>query len=157
MVYKCVDATELRLILMWRKRGMSLGEIAGLLGRCKATVSRQVKKSRQKNGTKVGRPASLTDEDLAMKSWRIMCIADFSLTRACPLHPESHCCLTFGGVLVQEKILQPLTRTCPLHPEFQCCNVLSLATPAPGPQGGPRKKKSHDMPIIAGMRCSKQH
>ena len=85
---------------------MSLGEIAGLLGRCKATVSRQVKKSRQKNGTKVGRPASLTDEDvthimkvnealvrkanlrytvtikpdLAMKSWRMMCIADFSLT-----------------------------------------------------------------------------
>ena len=36
MVYKCVDATELRLIMMWRKRGMSLGEIAGLLGRCKA-------------------------------------------------------------------------------------------------------------------------
>ena len=64
MVYKFVDATELRLILMWRKRGMSFGEIAGLLGRCKGKVSRQVQKSRQKNRTKVGRPASLTDEDV---------------------------------------------------------------------------------------------
>ena len=142
MVYKCVDATELRLILMWRKRGMSLGGIAGLLGRCKATVSRQVKKSRQKNGTKVGRPASLTDEDvthimkvnealvrkanlrytvtikpdLAMKSWRMMCIADFSLTRACPLHPDSHCCLTFGGVLSTDLVQRCRTHGIVLDP-----------------------------------------
>ena len=64
MSYTTVDKTEQRLISMWRKRGMSCGEIAGLLERSRGTISRQVKKIAKKSHRKIGRPRALTDKDV---------------------------------------------------------------------------------------------
>ena len=59
--FKQVDATEKRLIGMWRKRGFNIPSIAELLDRGKGTISRQVQLIK-KPPKKKGRPPVLTDK-----------------------------------------------------------------------------------------------
>ena len=56
-----MDATEKRLVAMWRKRKMTIPDIADLLGRDKGTISRHVRKT---NTKQVGRPKALTDAEV---------------------------------------------------------------------------------------------
>ena len=62
----------------------------------------------------------------------MMCIADFSLTRACPLHPESHCCLTFGGVLqIWFKGVAPMVQ-CQIHCALKKGSLIVVMLRSPG-------------------------
>jgi hypothetical protein len=66
MAFTHIDTTEQRLIALWRRRGMSLGEIGGLLERPKSTISRQVKKIKLKSHGTVGRPPAVTEKDVRL-------------------------------------------------------------------------------------------
>ena len=59
--FKHVDATEMRLIALWRKRGLSLPYIAELLDRDKGTVSRHIVKQ-NKVIKKKGQPPKVSDK-----------------------------------------------------------------------------------------------
>ena len=70
-----LDATEKRLIATWRKRKMTIPEIAGLLDRDKGTISRHLRKM---NNQKVGRRKLLTDAQVK----RLLVIRDRLVAKA---------------------------------------------------------------------------